>query len=469
MTKTPADTTDRAPDEPGGPAGPGGELRTSRAGFLAGALGLAGAVVAGGCGAAAGDERTAADPRAEAVPFDGEHQAGIATAAQAHGLFATFDLVEGAGVDGLGMVLHDWTRAARALTAGEEVPPRRTLAKGAPPDAGDGLGLAPARLTVTVGLGPGVFAKLAALRRRRPPALDALPRFAFDALEPAASGGDLLLQICADDPQIVSHAFRHLRPLVIGAATLRATQQGFLSRQPDGRAPRNLFGQHDGTTNPRAGTRAFDDAVWVRPGDGPPWTAGGTYLVVRKIRMDLPTWDQLPLREQERVLGRRRSDGAPLSGGGPDAPLDLDALEAPGRPLIADDAHVRAVHGFPMLRRSYNYDYGTLTADDAAMTAAPAPAAGGHDHASHDHDHGPGQGHGDGPGGHMAGHDRFDAGLLFAAYARDPRRQVVPAFRAMERGDAMHRFLRHTAGGVFFVPRGARRGGFVGEELLGGP
>ncbi|MFD0476370.1 Dyp-type peroxidase [Nonomuraea thailandensis] len=80
------------------------------------------------------------------------------------------------------------------------------------------------------------------------------------------------------------------------------------------RHPRNLFGHKDGTANPRPGA-ALDDAVWAGGPDEPAWFTAGTYLVFRKIRMDLPKWDTSTAQQQDQSIGRRRDTGAPLSGG----------------------------------------------------------------------------------------------------------------------------------------------------------
>ena len=131
------------------------------------------------------------------------------------------------------------------------------------------LALLPARLTVTFGFGPGLY-RAAGIEDRRPPSVADLPAFPeIDQLQPRWCGGDLLLQICADDPITVAHAQRMLVKDARPFASVRWAQHGF-RRAAGVRAgtQRNLMGQLDGTTNPEPGTEAFERR-WA--GTPPPW------------------------------------------------------------------------------------------------------------------------------------------------------------------------------------------------------
>lgn len=260
----------------------------------------AGVVVGRATGADRADESRVED-------FYGPHQAGIATTAQSHALFLSCDVARpDRGV--LRELLAAWTATAAALTVGERVPDGPDSSPGFSNHTDFVSGLDAARLTVTFGLGPSVFDERFGLADKRPEHLRPLPEFTGDALNSAWSGGDIMVQVCADDAQVVSHAFRAMRARMPGLGSMRWTQHGFLSRPADGGTPRNMFGHKDGTANPRAGTPDFDSTVWADAATEPEWFRGGSYLVFRKIRMKTADWDMLPMAEQDQIIGRRRSE-----------------------------------------------------------------------------------------------------------------------------------------------------------------
>ncbi|MER5638357.1 iron uptake transporter deferrochelatase/peroxidase subunit [Kitasatospora sp. NPDC002227] len=390
-------------------------------------LGTAAAGVAAGLGAGlTGGRALAVDGAAPALgtqqyAFHGPHQAGIVEPQQAKVQLAAFDLAPTAGRQGLRELMRHWSAAAERLTRGEAIPGSEDFVAA---DAG------PCALTVTFGFGASLFDRTG-LTASRPAALTPLPAFPEDALDPARSDGDLWVQIGADDALVVFHAHRALLRAAAGLATQRWQMSGF-SRSPGATAKplttRNLMGQLDGTNNPRPGAKDFDGKVFAT---GPDWFAGGSYLVQRRIRMLLDNWDNLPTDRQERVIGRRKQDGAPLSGGTEHTPADLTAQHPDGTLAIPADAHIRiaapaANGGAAMLRRGFSYADGT------------------------------------GPDG------RPDAGLLFLAFQADPAHGFVPVQRRLARGDSLSRFLRHEASGLYAVPPGAPEGGYVGQQLLEG-
>jgi deferrochelatase/peroxidase EfeB len=410
------------------------------------ALGLAGAGALGVAtlGAVAGSTTSLATDRAldgpagrqgaaepgpsAALPFYGAHQAGIVTPMQDHLHFVAFDVITSKRA-ALVEMLQNWTFAAARMSAGEEAGPLGAL--GGPPEAppedtGEALDLPAAGLTLTIGFGANLFRDPAGsdrfgLAARTPAALADLPHFPGDALEPAISGGDIAVQACANDPQVAVHAVRNLARLGMGVVTVRWSQLGFGRTSSTTRSqatPRNLFGFKDGTANLKAEqVDLLREHLWVAPGDGPDWMTGGSYLVTRKIRMIIETWDRTPLAEQEAIVGRGKGVGAPLGRTAEHDEPDFDVKGDDGEPMIPEVAHVRLAHhtrnnGARLLRRGYNFVDGS-----------------------------------DGLG-------RLNAGLFFIAYQRDPRRQFVPIQRQLARQDVMNEYIRHVSSGLFAVPPG---------------
>ncbi|MFD9337568.1 iron uptake transporter deferrochelatase/peroxidase subunit [Streptomyces sp. NPDC060028] len=385
-----------------------------------GGAGLAiGAAAAGGAVAAfnSGADAVPAAAAGAAMPFHGEHQSGIATAVQDRLHFAAFD-VKTKSRDELVKLLKDWTEAARLMTAGHPVGEGGFggLPEAPPDDTGEALGLKASRLTLTIGFGPGLFAKdRFGLEGKRPEALIELEQFPGDNLDPARSGGDLCVQACADDPQVAVHAIRQLARIGFGKVAVRWSQLGFgktSSTTPDEQTPRNMMGFKDGTRN-ISGTDAagLEKHVWVGAGDGSDWLAGGSYLVARRIRMHIETWDRTSLREQEDIIGRDKGEGAPA---GKSKERDEPFLKA-----MKPDAHVRLAHpdtndGVTILRRGYSFTDGT-----------------------------------DGLG-------RLDAGLFFLAYQRDVRKGFVPLQRRLSKNDSLNEYIQHVGSAVFAVPPGVR-------------
>ncbi|MCP2275200.1 Dyp-type peroxidase [Nocardia amikacinitolerans] len=418
--------------------------RVSRRALFGASLVTAGAAAVG----AVAGRATAPEPTvpSRTEPFHGPRQAGIDTSAQSHALFLSVDVARPDRAV-LRELLTGWTATAAALTKGDPVPESPDTAPGFSAHTDFATDLDPARLTITFGLGPTLFDERFGLASRRPRHLHPLPEFPGDALNPAWSGGDVLVQICADDAQVVSHAFRALRARMPGLGRMRWTQHGFLTRPADGGTPRNMFGHRDGTANPRAGSVDFDRAVWIDSPDEPDWLRGGTYLVFRKIRMKTADWDQLPLAEQDRIIGRRRRDGAPLHGAHEFDPIDLESRTVSGELAIPAGAHVRLVHNIPMLRRSYNYDYGTLIATAGGVAEEP-------------HTHAPGT-----PEHTHGGHNQLDAGLLFAAFMNNPPEQFVKAQRALASDDRLNPLIQHTGSAFFAIPPGIEPRGSVADAL----
>lgn len=407
------DTQPRADQE--APASGGVRRRT----FL-GLLGAGAAGVAVGVGGTVAVQAATSGGPSNAVgqttvPFYGEHQAGIATPAQARAELVAFDVADGAGLAQVRALMQRWTALAAALTAGQQHPDDPI-----PQLAGN-----PASLTLTIGFGPRLF-DIIGRPDQRPAGVSVYPPFAGDELQDAYSEGDLLIQSCSNDALAASHAVDALAAAADGVATLRWRQSGFQrsTEVAEGETARNLMGQKDGTANDPADSQRFADTVWAAPTGNPGWYVGGTTLVLRRIRMDLAAWGRADTRTRERVIGRTLDTGAPLGQTDEFAPVPLNAQDADGRLIIPSSSHVRISHpdsnsGARMFRRGYNYS------------------------------------------------EAGESGLLFIALQADATRGFIPVMSRMAFGDDLNRFVTHTGSAVFALPPGVRAGEYWGQSLLG--
>ncbi|WP_082357670.1 MULTISPECIES: Dyp-type peroxidase [Arthrobacter] len=414
-------STGRDIPPPGNPGGGGLQRRHLIFGGAAAGLGALAAVGATLTGTAQNPASPALDIQLHGetiVPFYGVRQAGVQTPPQAHGSFIALDLNPGTVPDRVRALLKLLSDDAAKLTGG----------KAALADTEGEMAVRPARLTVTFGFGPGLMSVVAPAKA--PAWLKPLPAFSIDRLVPEFSGGDLLLQICSDDPMTVAHAQRMLLKDSRSFATVKWVQQGFRrARGSDetGTTMRNLFGQVDGTANPGPGSQKFGAVVW---GDAanPAWTEHGTSLVIRRIRMDLDKWDGLDRPGRDESIGRRMDNGAPLTGVQEHDEPDFDAVNAAGFPVIADFSHLRRARpedeSQRIYRRAYNYDV--------------APGAG----------------------------RASESGLVFASYQADVNRQFVPIQQRLDELDLLNEWTTPVGSAVFAIPPGCQPGGFVGETLF---
>ena len=346
----------------------------------------------------------------------GVHQAGVETRPA---LLQTF----------LGMNLIDPSResaeAVMRLLTDDVV--RLTQGEPALGDMEPDLAKVPAGLTITLGLGRTFFTRTD-MKERIPEQLAEIPAYATDELEDQWGQTDFLLQVGADDSLTLAHAIRMLTKDLSTLATVEWTQPGFRSAAPavPGTATtRNLMGQVDGTVNPRPGTEQFNEVVWVQ--DGEDWVAGGTVLVLRRIRMLMDTWDILDRETQENVIGRRIDTGAPLGRDKENDPVPFDETDDKGLPRIPQDAHIRVSHAATnremILRRPYSYDNGM------------------HDGTN-------------------------DVGLLFAAYTADPRASFIPMQERVASMDAFNEWNTTIGSAAYFIPAGFSEGQILAEGLV---
>lgn len=446
----PAD--ERAP-ETNTPQGEGISRRSAlRRGLLFGAgAAVGGGLIGGFTGHAIGHTSEGTEP------FQEVHQAGVVTDTQQHTVLAAFDLTSSNRSD-LTALLKSWTQLGTELANGESVtvPIYSTLdssntnayadatAASTTDDSLEAYGLGPARLTLTIGFGRSLFVGKDGRGRfgigtQLPEALVQLPHFAGDELVATDSDGDLFLQACADNPQVAFHAVRSIARIAPDIATLRWTQLGFSPGNEAG-TPRNLMGFKDGTINSNVHPPVdLDATLWVGS-EGPAWMRGGSYLVYRRIRITLEHWDRIAPNLQEQVIGRHKLSGAPLGGSEEFSPLDLQSRDAQGNLIIPATAHVRLAapetnNGAVIIRRAFSYNNGTTPFVERWPPWRQAL--------------------------------EYDAGLLFLAYQKDPRRAFIPIFSRLSLTDALNQFTTHTASAVFAVPPGSTGSDdWIGRPLL---
>jgi deferrochelatase/peroxidase EfeB len=199
----------------------------------------------------------------------------------------------------------------------------------------------------------------------KPATLITMESFPNDNLDTALCQGDFSVQICANDADTVLHALRDITKHTRGAMQPRWQMDGFKSPPRPAGTPRNLMGFMDGIANPDTSQApAMQQLVWV-PEGGPEsaWMAGGTFQVVRVIRMFTEFWDRAATYDQENIIGRRKATGDPLDGSNefsiPDYQSDPQGLITPLTAHIRL-ANPRTTASAPsrILRRGYNYARG---------------------------------------------------------------------------------------------------------------
>lgn len=358
----------------------------------------------------------------ERIPMYGEHQAGIITPQQTYMYLVSFHLT-GSDRTSVIRLFRDWTKFCDLTTAGG------TMKTGdnallPPSDTGETLDLPAAKLTITFGFGPTFFREEGKDRfgvaAKAPRYLKDIPRMPRENLDASLSGGDICIQVCAEDQQVAFHAVRNLIRMATGYATVKWLQEGFISATP-GKTPRNLFGFKDGTANSEHdNTSGHNEVVWAGE-EEPAWMKGGSYLAYRKIRMLLEVWDRTSLKDQEDTFGRYKESGAAYGRTGEFEAADMSKMPGSAHVHLAKESKMR-IH-----RRAYSYTNGI------------DPRTG-----------------------------NVDAGLLFLSYQKNPDQQFIPMLRLMQNGDKLNEYTMHVASGMFACPGGLREGQYIGQNILEG-
>lgn len=359
-----------------------------------------------GAGVLAAAPLFALEPRIEVkinniYPFYGSHQQGVTTPAQKHIYFIVLDL-HTTELSDIKEMFKQWTVYSANLTQGKNVKAYSQNAYVPPADTGEADSLNPHNLTLTFGVSPSFFEKLNIVHLK-PEKLVNLPSFPREQLQKHYTGGDICIQACADDPQVAFHAVRNLVRMARSHISMKWSQAGFNSFEGTD-TPRNLFAFKDGTGNPQD-SQKLKETVWVESND---WLNNGSYLVVRRIKMFLETWDRTNLSAQEQTFGRHRDTGAPIGSKKEFDEVDIEKKDEKGNYVIPDVSHTHIARktGQSLLRRSYSY-------------------ADGIDH-----------------------HGQFDAGLLFISFQKDPA-QFIKIQNAFGNIDKMNEYITHIGSGLF--------------------
>ncbi|ODA67024.1 Deferrochelatase/peroxidase EfeB precursor [Methyloligella halotolerans] len=369
------------------------------------------------------------------VPFYGEHQAGVITPRPATGIVASFDVVARDPED-LEQMFRKLTDRIAFLTQGGKVP---QLDPKLPPADSGVLGpvIEPDNLTITVGLGNSLFENRPWLKPHKPKQLVRMPEFPNDALDADRSHGDLSLQFSANLLDTNIHALRDIVKNLPEFLVMRWMQEGdvpVIPPKPDGKteSARNFLGFHDGSANPDSNdAELMEEVIWVdEKDDEPEWAYGGTYQAVRIIRNFVERWDRTPLREQERIIGRKKNNGAPLDGGDRESEVPDYAADPDGK-LTPLDAHIRLANPRTektrenlMLRRPFNYSNGVTKSG------------------------------------------QLDQGLLFIAYQADLDKGFVTVQRRLD-GEPLEEYIKPVGGGFFYVLPGVPEpGDYLGRSLI---
>ena len=357
------------------------------------------------------DSKNIADGQEE-ISFYGKHQSGITTPMQKNIYFVVLDL-HTKDKEEIIQLFKDWTNYSEKLVNGDLVKKDGSNALLPPSDTGETVGLNPYRLTLTFGVSASFLTKLG-LEKKRPKLFRDLPAFPKEQLREQYTGGDIVIQACADDEQVAFHAVRNLIRKGRNKVTMKWSQSGFAAIGDRMETPRNLFGFKDGTANVTT-EKDFDKVVWA---DSQDWMKNGSYMAVRRIIMHLETWDRTNLQEQENTFGRYKESGAPFGKQNEFDEVDLS--------LLPVDSHVRLAKevDLPILRRSYSYSDGI------------DPKTG-----------------------------QFDAGLLFIAFQKDPD-SFVKIQTNLGAVDKMNEYVTHIGSGLFACFGGVKEGGYIGQDLF---
>ncbi|MHD0396579.1 iron uptake transporter deferrochelatase/peroxidase subunit [Staphylococcus simulans] len=361
---------------------------------------------------------TPEDKDNDAYEFYGKVQPGITTPSQKNINFAVIDL-KSKDKAAIQEMFKTWTKMSVKMMDGALIAKDSKNRLLPPEDTGEAVGLGASKLTLTFGVSRSFMQKVG-LSHKIPSDFKDLPHFPNDQLEKDLTGGEIMIQACANDQQVAFHAIHNLIRPFRDLIQVKWSQTGFVSGKPN-ETPRNLMAFKDGTINPRS-NHEFKDYVFINDG----WAKNATYCIARKIQIHIETWDRTALEEQEATFGRYRHSGAPLGKKKEFDEMDLNAKDSSGQLVIPADAHARLAKEAKtsILRRAYNYMDGTNEETGALNT-----------------------------------------GLLFLCFQKSPQ-QFIDIQNHLGHKDKLNEYITHRGSGLFLILLGVKKGGYLGETLF---
>jgi len=400
---------------------------------------LAGSSLSGNALAAAPAAQVTEAPHSEKTQdhneFHGIHQTGIVTPRPTSGMVVSFDVLA-QDRDDLERLFRTLNNRIEFLMTGGAVP--QVDPKLPPLDSGIlGPVVIPDNLTITVSVGASLFDERFGLEAIKPKRLIRMVGFPNDALEADCCHGDLSLQFCSNTADTNIHALRDIVKNLPDLLLVRWKQEGSVPPQAPlkpgqpAESARNFLGFRDGSANPDSNDKKLmDQLVWVEPGsDEPAWAVNGSYQAVRIIRNFVERWDRTPLQEQQSIIGRVKTTGAPMDG---HTETDVPNYDKdPHGKLTKMDAHIRLANPrdadamkHRILRRPFNYSNGVKS------------------------------------------NGQLDMGLLFICYQDDLEKGFI-AVQTRLNGEPLEEYLKPVGGGYFYtLPGVVNENDFLGRSLL---
>jgi deferrochelatase/peroxidase EfeB len=402
------------------------------------------------------------------------HQSGITNRPPDHALFASFTLTAGdpdaarTAVEGLRSVVKRELRSELDNThPGSD--------KATPSDETGELGFDSGydryRLTITVGFSKSGFDKLGIEPENQPQDLIPIPWSQLSDTPQVDANGGIFVQVCSESTYVNEHVVRRIEEelgeelqltWLVAGSQRHTSRSGRVNRQ-EGRA---LIGFLDGTSNlnprrsdaerelvfvdptkvpsyppqvpltppgndnpytPGQPAPVFPPDLRTPPTREPDWTVDGTYAVVRASVIDIASWDDVTLGEQEHIVGRFKVSGSGLDRADNPSqdPIEPDFSADPTGQVTALASHIRKSNPRgpdDTARRIFRRGYPLIDADVT----------------------------------------QFNRGLVFVAFARTITTQFEFITRAWTANadfpapgtgiDLLRRFETVLCGGYFFVP-----------------